>query len=272
MMNMMSLNTLTLDEAVRAAPAMAGYKAAHLTERYALAPTVSIVEGLLDRGFMITGAKQDHPRQRDPMTVRHLVTMVHRDAIARTQALAPAARMGSEGVPTVLLWNSHNGKTSLRMDAGYFRFICANGLMVGTTEDAFSFRHSIKPLLQLPEAMDLIIARQELAVKRSSDWKQIELDDQKVVSFAERAAQIRFGQSAASYPVSGMLAARREDDEGRDLWRVMNRVQENLMSGGLEGRNTNARRVRSGRINNITVDLAFNRGLWQLAEEFAQAA
>jgi Domain of unknown function (DUF932) len=259
-----NLAFLSMDEVRHNAPAVFGYAAPQLTDRYEMVRTGDVLESLIDRGYRVTSAKQDKATKRDPMTVRHMVTLVHEQAL--TQAFA-------EGVPTLLLWNSNNGRTLLRAAAGFYRFICSNGLIVGVTEQEFAFRHSVTPVAQIPQALELIAERQEMALKRMIDWQQIELDSRKVVSFAEKAAQLRFGEKAGgAYNRDEVLAVRRTEDEGSNLWRVMNRVQENLLRGGVTGQSANGRKVTSRAANSLSLDLEFNRGLWQLAEDFAQAA
>jgi hypothetical protein len=256
---------MSLQEVRKSAPAVFGHVASHMTDRYQMVRTGELLEQLLDRGYVVTKATQEKATKRDPLTVRHMVTLVHERALAE-----PSFK---EGVPTLLFWNSHNGRTLLRFAAGFYRFVCSNGLIVGVTEQEFAFRHSPRPLEQLPEALELINERQQLALDHMRDWQQIELTDRKVVSFAERAAQLRFGQEAgAAYGRDTILNVRRPEDSGNTLWRVMNRVQENLMRGGVEGKSKNGRKVTSRAVNNITLDLEFNRGLWQLAEEYAAAA
>lgn len=258
------LGNLSLEDVRRQAPAVFGYAAPQLTDRYEMVRTGDVLETLLDRGYRITTAKQDKATKRDPMTVRHMVTLVHEQALLQKF---------DEGVPTLLLWNSNNGRTLLRAAAGFYRFICSNGLIVGVTEEEFAFKHSVTPLQQLPQALELIAERQELALNRMRDWQQLELSDRKVVSFAEKAAALRFGEKAGgAYSRDEVLAVRRSGDEGNNLWRVMNRVQENLLRGGVHGQTATGRKVTSRAANSLTLDLEFNRGLWQLAEGFAKAA
>lgn len=260
-----NLSTLSMQDVRKNAPAVFGRVAAHMTDRYQMVHTSDLLEQLLDRGFQITSAKQERATKRDPLTVRHMITLVHQRALAE-----PSFK---EGLPTLLLWNSHNGRTLLRLAAGFYRLVCSNGLIVGTTEQEFAFRHSPRPLEQLPEALELVAERQELSLNHMRNWQQIELTDRKVLSFAERAAQLRFGvEAGGAYQRDAVLNVRRPEDEGNTLWRVMNRVQENLMRGGVEGKSKNGRKVTSRAVNNITLDLEFNRGLWQLAEEYAAAA
>ncbi len=260
-----NLSVLSLADVCKAAPAVYGYAAPQMTSRYEMVRTGELLEQLVDRGYRVTSAKQERATKRDPNTVRHMVTLVHEQALAN--------KSFKEGMPTLLLWNSHNGRTLLRFAAGFYRFVCSNGLIVGTTEQEFAFRHSATPISQLPQALDLVAERQELALSRMVQWQQIELPQAKALSFAERAAQLRFGEKAGgAYDRDEVLKSRRVEDDGANLWRVMNRVQENLVRGGVTGKTTTGRKVTSREVNNITVDLEFNRGLWQLAEEYAQAA
>lgn len=259
-----NLVALSMDEVRKQAPAVFGYAAPQLTDRYEMVRTADVLETLLDRGYMVTSAKQDQAKKRDPNTVRHMVTLVHENALSQSFA---------EGVPTLLLFNSNNGRTLLRAAAGFYRFICSNGLIIGVTEEEFAFRHSVTPLQQMPQALELIAERQELALTRMHDWQQIELTDRKVISFAEKAAALRFGEKAGgAYNRDEVLAVKRDEDAGSNLWRVMNRVQENLLRGGVTGQTATGRKVTSRAANSLTLDLEFNRGLWRLAEDFAQAA
>jgi hypothetical protein len=260
-----NLTTMTLPEVRKSTPAVFGRTARHMTDRYQQVKTGQVLEALLERGYQITTAKQEKPRSRDPLTVRHMVTLVHSQALAR--------RDFKEGVPTLILVNSHNGRSTLKFSSGFYRFICSNGLIIGVTEQEFAFRHAAKPLEGLDPVLEQLVERSRISLEHMNDWRQIALSEGNVKSFARHAARLRFGEAAAkNYSEADVLKVHRKEDEGADLWRVMNRVQENLMRGGVEGKSGNGRKVTSKAVNNITLDLAFNRGLWTLAEEFAEAA
>jgi hypothetical protein len=53
-----------------------------------------------------------------------------------------------------------------------------------------------------------------------------------------------------------------------DLWTVFNRVQENMMRGGLEGLSANGRRIRTGGIRAMGSTVKVNTSLWELAESY----
>ena len=89
----------------------------------------------------------------------------------------------------------------------------------------------------------------------------------------EHVLVLRYG-SLAEAPVEAetLLKARRTEDEGTDLWTTMNRVQENLMRGGVSDFHRDRRgRLRSVRaLRGLDSKVGLNKGLWGLAERVAQ--
>jgi len=73
-----------------------------------------------------------------------------------------------------------------------------------------------------------------------------------------------------------LLAPRRSEDNGNDLWRTFNRIQENALRGGMKARNATdemgrrGRRVSTREVKGIDQDVKLNRALWQLAERMAE--
>jgi hypothetical protein len=51
------------------------------------------------------------------------------------------------------------------------------------------------------------------------------------------------------------------------LWSTLNKVQENLLRGGLTRRSATGRLTRTRRITAIREDVRLNSGLWDLARE-----
>ena len=60
-------------------------------------------------------------------------------------------------------------------------------------------------------------------------------------------------------------------DAGDDLYSTLNRVQENLLRGGLSRRSSSGRLVRTRRITSIKQDVRINSSLWDVAEEMLAA-
>jgi hypothetical protein len=69
-------------------------------------------------------------------------------------------------------------------------------------------------------------------------------------------------------------APHRYADAGSDLWRTFNRVQENLVRGGITYTNANSDGIRSRRttrpVQSIDGDVKLNRALFTLAAKMAE--
>ncbi len=90
-------------------------------------------------------------------------------------------------------------------------------------------------------------------------------------AFAKAALTYRFGEEHQPITEAQALNARRWQDESSDLWTVFNKLQENLVRGGLSGRTAQGKRSHTRAVNGIDGDLKLNRALWVMAEELQQA-
>ena len=126
----------------------------------------------------------------------------------------------------------------------------------------------------------LAIANQsEKALGQVESWQHLQLTSGDESAFAEAAHTLRFGDSEGETrtPITAaqLLHLRRTADGGNDLWRTFNRVQENVIRGGLSAvaRDENGRRLRrvsTREVKGIDQDVKLNRAQWQLAERMAE--
>jgi hypothetical protein len=257
------MTPLTQEQIRTIAPAVyATEPSPHVSDRYGFIPTYQVMERLMDTGLVVTSAQQDrHLRSpvRSPLTVRHRLT------------LADPAHMGAEWFPQIQLWNEHRGHGKMHLGTGIYRLVCTNGMTVGRADAAYTVRHTSNVDQIVEEALKVVLEAQERSRAAIEHWDEIELTAGQVDTFAQRAAAIRFGgkDRARQYAAEDIAFTRRAEDEGNTLWRVFNRVQENLTQHKLHGVNANGLPVRSGTVSGLVLDFKFNTGLWQLAEEFA---
>jgi hypothetical protein len=124
-----------------------------------------------------------------------------------------------------------------------------------------------------------LIADTQKSLGTVQGWTQLQLTDGEQRAFAESAHMLRFGdaEGKTTTPITAaqLLTSRRREDVGSDLWHTLNRVQENVIAGGLSAvqRDANGRRVRrisTRRINGIDQDVRLNRALWKLAAKMAE--
>jgi hypothetical protein len=213
------------------------------------------VDHLRDEGwevFKTSEAKTRFPDRRP--FVKHQIQLTHPD-IKPVNGLQPL----------VYLQNANDGTSSFSLFAGIFRFICSNGLVVGSSFISARVRH----------IGDMSTIREELqsgAFKVSSQFpsimEKVSLMTEKAISPEERFAfsslafQLRYPSRSPLGMATGHTI-RRVEDEGQDLWTHYNRTQEDLITGGFHaGGRRRARGIRS-----LTKSTVINRQLWALAEK-----
>jgi hypothetical protein len=119
--------------------------------------------------------------------------------------------------------------------------------------------------LQMTERFESLAARIE-----QMEQRRLPKDEQ--LSLAERALELRYPKGTESgLEPAQLLSARRTEDVGEDLWRVTNRIQENLLRGGLMRRSASGRLIRMRSITAIAQDVRINSGIWDLAAEVLAA-
>jgi hypothetical protein len=83
---------------------------------------------------------------------------------------------------------------------------------------------------------------------------------------AKAALTYRFGEEFQPVNETQLLTPRRVQDQRNDLWTTYQRIQENLVKGGLTGRNATGKRARTRAVSGIDGDVKLNRALWVMAE------
>lgn len=255
---------LSLEQVRQRAPAVFAETAhVRMSSRYTFLPTQGVLNGLMSAGFVPVEARQAQARSASPLHARHLVRLRRRFETVQLRGSAPE----------IVFLNSHDGTSAYQLRMGLFRVVCTNGLIV--SHGAFpgccvSHRGDIVDqvvagALKLSEQFESLAAQVERMEQR-----RMFKDEQ--LHFAQRALALRFPDPAArGIQPSQLLACRRVEDAGDDLWTIMNRCQEGLLRGGLTHRSAHGRLTRSRRITSIKEDVRLNGRLWDLATEVLAA-
>lgn len=238
--------------------------AAHASRssRYTYVPTSEVLTALRKEGFEPFFAAQAKSRDADRADfTKHMLRLRHGSAIAKSE------------VPEIILVNSHDGTSAYQMLAGMFRFVCCNGLVVGNNIDEIRVRHSGNVVDQVIEGAYRVVEEFDRVEASAERMKAITLSGGEQQAFARAALVAKFGETeTGTFPIveAQVLRPQRTDDAGNDLWRVFNRTQESLVRGGVRGRATTGRRIRTRAVNGISENVGLNRALWTLAEEMAK--
>ncbi len=102
--------------------------------------------------------------------------------------------------------------------------------------------------------------------KKRDAMQSLQLPSPAQHALAKAALTYRFGEEYQPVTESQILAARRWQDERDDLWTTYQRIQENLLKGGLSGRTAQGKHTHTRAVNGIDGDVKLNRALWVMAE------
>lgn len=254
------------DDQIRAiAPSIFGAgKHQSCSDRYWHIPTIVVLNALRDEGFQPFMVCQTRVRSDDRRAhTKHMIRLRHIGQIAAGEA------------DELILLNSHDGSSCYQMLAGVFRFVCKNGLVCGNTHADIRLPHRkgiVDDVVQTAYTMSMGFNRLR---ERRAEMVALRLTDAQQQDFARSALALRYGAAACAGDVAPittdmLLTARRIEDQGNSLWVTFNRVQENLLRGGLPARRRDGRRFTTCAVRAIDSSLRLNRGLWQLAEQTLQ--
>ena len=229
-------------------------------ERYSFIPTINVLDGLRAQGFQPFEVRQTRCRDLAKREfTKHLVRLRHPDAIG-----------SAEEVPELVLVNSHDGTSSYQLLAGFFRMVCSNGLIAGNICNDVRIRHSGNVIDDVIEGSFRVLENVKEIGSRIEQYKSIELSREESTVFANCALQLRWDEGKAPVSADQVLSANRYQDVKPDLWTTFNRVQENLVKGGLGGRGTTGRRMTTRAVGGVNENVKLNRALWTLADGLAQ--
>ena len=237
-----------------------------VSERYAFVPTAQVVSKLREAGWSPVEASQQLVRLDDRRGFqKHVLRFQRRDV----QAIV------GEYTPELVLVNSHDRSSAYQLQAGLFRFVCGNGMIVSdSTFERVSIRHSGFTPDEVIDASFKLLDGIPAITSRVETFKNRKLNSAELDSFAGEALRLRF-ENVQEAPIgaSKLLDSRRWEDKGDDLWHVFNRVQENLIRGGqrdFSRRREDGRRFpRTRAIAGLDQNIRLNRELWNLAERVA---
>ncbi|HCP5179753.1 TPA: DUF932 domain-containing protein, partial [Escherichia coli] len=101
--------------------------------------------------------------------------------------------------------------------------------------------------------------------------KEIHLNSDEQHLFGRAALMARY-EDENKTPVTPeqIITPRRWEDKQNDLWTTWQRVQENMIKGGLSGRSASGKNTRTRAITGIDGDIRINKALWMIAEKFRE--
>jgi murein L,D-transpeptidase YcbB/YkuD len=259
---------MTDDQLQKVAPSIFASEPWHkMSSRYTFLPTIDVVRKMRIEGFQPVTASQSRTRiEGKEEFTRHMIRF--RDMRNGDQ---PVTRTLGTLYPELVLTNSHDGASAFKLDAGLFRLVCTNGLVVNDGEfSQINVRHK-------GNADDIIEASYEVVeqfprvIESVAQFNQLRLTAPQQEAFTEAALQLRYDENEHT-PIqpSQVLRPTRSDDVEPTLWNTLNRVQERLINGGVRGQNKAGRRTTTRAISSIAENLKLNKALWTLTAKMRE--
>lgn len=255
---------LTDEQIQQSAPSVfAGQPYQDRSSKYSFVSTLDVVNGMRDNGFMPMSAQQSRTTiaGKENFT-KHMI---------RFRSQHELVNVGDLALETVII-NSHDGTSSYTGHCGLIRFACMNGLIVSDAlVNSFKVRHVGNIVDSILEANAEMVKMAPKAIEVVQSWKQILLNRDEQIVFAESAHILRFEEGsvlAQTFSPESLLTPRRYQDNGNDLWSVFNRLQENIIRGGKVQVNYRTKKIRA--VTGIDESTKLNKALWSLGERMAE--
>lgn len=263
-MTKLQFTPISLDEAAKSAPAiMATRQHPRIkSEKYTFTNTVDLI-GDMDRlGFQLTSARQSRTNSPEQATYgTHILRFGNPELYIKN------SEGGIEARPEIVLINDHMGNRPVQFEAGLFRLVCSNGLVIKSQDFGhFRERHTRFDLDGLKRVIGEKVEGMKAVVEKISKWNGKLMSDNERFAFATEAVALRLStdRKPEHYELHEILTPKRAADQGKSLWHTFNIVQENLIKGGYQ---MNERQARA--ITNPIQDIKINQDLWTLAEAYA---
>ncbi len=255
---------LTKDEIREIAPSVFTKEAdkRSTTKHYVHIPTENVIDDMSTLGWNVVDAKQVQARKNAGYQ-KHMLVFGNDDLVVE-------GKDGDTVMPRILMTNSHDGKNSFQFQAGLYRLVCSNGLVIADAEFAnMKIRHMGYDLAELKTVISEIVEKLPLTVECMNKLKAKELSEEEKISFAKEALQTRISKNQLSTysaeDILELITPTRKEDEGDDMWNVYNVVQEKIIHGmfdvyGVQGKVRKARKIK-----NFKQDTKVNQKLYNLA-------
>ena len=234
-----------------------------VSDKYLFVNTETIIDDLAKLNWLPVQAAQRKGRKSEgTIFSKHMVAFQNPD-------IKITSKDGDDAYPRILLTNSHDGMQAFKFSVGIFRLVCSNGLVVADEQFSdFKIKHKGYTFGELRNVVKQAVEDLPNRVQVMNDMKNRILSEEEKRKLAIDAMLIRAGIPTLQYDeetIDDILEPKRKADEGDDLWRVFNVIQEKITQGEFHAalRGSKVRKVR--KIKSFEKDMKVNKELFKLA-------
>jgi hypothetical protein len=231
--------------------------------KYLFVNTEAIIDDLAKLNWFPVKAAQRKARKKEgTIFSKHMVAFQNPD-------IKITSEDGDDAYPRILLTNSHDGMQAFKFSVGIFRLVCSNGLVVADEQFSdFKIKHKGYSFDELRDVVRQAVEDLPNKVEIMNNMKSRILTQEEKNQLALDAMLLRAGVKTLEYDqetIQDILEPKRKEDEGDDLWRVFNVVQEKIIKGDFHAALTGAKVRKIRKIKSFEKDIQVNKDLFKLA-------
>jgi len=237
--------------------------------KYLFVNTETIIDDLDKLGWKPVQAAQRKGRGNSTIFSKHMIAFQNPD-------LKIKGSDGDDSFPRIIMTNSHDGMQAFKFSVGIFRLVCSNGLVVADEQFSdFKIKHKGYTFEELRGVVNQAVEDLPNKVEVLNQMKNRVLSQEEKNKLALDAMLVRAGIAPDSEKakkfnyddetIIDILDPKRKEDEGDDLWRVFNVIQEKITQGDFHAALTGAKVRKVRKIKSFEKDLKVNKELFKLA-------
>jgi len=188
------------------------------SEKYTVIKTIDVLDKFKAHGFTVSAYEESRVRNQDRFNkMKHFVRM---------------KIDGSTGCDReIVIMNSHDGTSSLKLNFGLFNYVCQNQLVFGDsllpTEKIY---HSMQnPWDKIDAYAELVLTKLREEEELRKHMENLRLSAYDIEQFAYQAIATREKDMSIILDPMAVTLARRPEDNSKMLWQVYNKIQENVI-------------------------------------------
>lgn len=245
----------------------------NVSGKYTPVTTQNLIDTLIAEGYTQTSMVKTRVRSQSKEGFqKHMVRFAHNDLKLLNV---------NDSRPEIVIVNSYDGLSSLKVMLGIFRLVCSNGMIVGNTWEGFKIRHVGDIHDDIHNALTRLAGKLPEVSGKINHFSNLILSPSTQQDFMNEAAKLVLPENAMNVDLQSMDRIRRMADKGATLWHTFNRVQEAALRGGIHyqtpqmipGSNIiihgSMKNNTTRAIKSIDRQVEVNQALWDLTEKFA---
>jgi hypothetical protein len=237
---------------------------------YGFIDSSKIIERFESKGWKCISAKQAATKNIDREGYqKHLLKFTHNDF-----SVVEGLSSDNKTRPELVLLNSHDGTSAMRLFFGFTRIACLNGIIAGTAFNSIRLIHNQNMVKGIDNAIETMVNGLPDVLDKVRHYSNIPLSESQMMELAHRAAELRLTNTKGIQDINlyAMFNLNRYQDKGSDAYTLFNVIQEKVIRGGIKykqlNEKTNFVEKRTTRaISSVSQSVKLNQGLWNILEE-----